>query len=368
MSDTATTIRDLIGLGMAPALASYLVLAPKAETFSVLDASATPATINGLDAAQGGSVSIIGGSSSTAANAGGAVALTGGVAGGTGAGGAVTIRSGAGGATSGNGGAVSISSGIGTAGNGTGGSIVIAPGASNGTGGGAIASVTGGASGAGATGAGGQARLIGGQALSDGGAGGAAVVTGGQGGVTTGGGGAVNITGGVGAPTGSGGAVNLTGGAAGATSGNGGSLIFTGGTPSTGSEGGVMQRLPVMFRQRTPYALTGSALMVASSIVGADMLITGNAATGAGVNYQLPTATNLDTALPSALAADDGILLRVINLSIVAAEDITITTNTGWTLVGSMVIESHDNDRANASATFIVRFTAANTATLYRVS
>ena len=111
MSDTATTIRDLIGLGMPPALASYLVLTPKAETFSVLDGSVTPASINGLDAAQGGRIDIIGGTSSTAGNAGGAVIVKGGVPGETGAGGAVTIGGAAGGSTSGSGGATTVTTG-----------------------------------------------------------------------------------------------------------------------------------------------------------------------------------------------------------------------------------------------------------------
>lgn len=369
MSDTATTIRDLIGLGMPPALASYLVLTPKAETFSVLDGSVTPASINGLDAAQGGRIDIIGGTSSTAGNAGGAIIVKGGVPGVTGAGGAVTIGGAAGGSTSGTGGGTTITTGIGTAGNAVGGTLTIIPGASNGTGNGASATVDGGSSGAGATGNGGVARLRGGAALSDGGTGGTALLAGGTGGVTTGAGGQVQVTGGTGAPTGAGGAVTITGGAAGATSGNGGSILNVGGTPSgSGVEGGVMNRAPVMFRQRDPYALTASATMTASTLVAADMLLTGNAATGAGVSYQLPTATALDSALPSALVANDSILFRVINLSTVAAEDITITTNTNWTLVGNMVIEANDSDRARSSATFLIRFTAANTATLYRVA
>lgn len=90
--------------------------------------------IAGLAAAQGGAVSVTGGTSSTGGNAGGAVTLTGGTPGATGVGGAVTIAAGAGGATSGTGGAVSIAGGAGTNGNANGGAVSILAGAKNGSG------------------------------------------------------------------------------------------------------------------------------------------------------------------------------------------------------------------------------------------
>ncbi len=358
----STTTQDLMGLGVAPPLAVYLVSTAHTAGFSDLEGLTATASISGLDAAQGGVVEIVGGTSSTSGNAGGAVTITGGTPGATGAGGAITISGGDGGATSGTGGAVTITTGDGTASNASAGTLTITPGNGNGTAAGSSLLLDGGGSGTGATGNGGTARLRGGQALSDGGVGGTVTVQGGQGGVTTGSGGATNVTGGQGAPTGRGGHVTITGGSAGATSGNGGDIIFVSGTATgSGVAGATYIRTALMFRQRTPYALTASATMVASSMTAADMLITGNAGTGAGVNYTLPTATNLDSALSSSLGADDAIMMYVINLSAVAAEDITIVTNTGWTLVGNMVVQE------NTSAAFIVRFTAANTATLYRV-
>ena len=375
----ATSIVAMMGVGFtAPQANLFINGSPEPLTLAVdiadLDVEAvtftlTPGLITGLAGAQGGSVTMAGGTSSTSANAGGAVTVKGGLGGATGAGGAVTIGGAAGGATSGSGGATTITTGAGTAGNAVGGTLTIIPGASQGTGTGAAGTLDGGSSGTGATGNGGTARLRGGAALSEGGTGGTATVVGGAGGTVTGSGGAIVVTGGTGAPTGRGGHITITGGSAGATSGNGGDIITVGGTGTgSGVEGGLFNRLPVFFRQRAPYALTGAATMTAATLVAADMLLTGNPGGGAGVSYQLPTATALDSALPSSMGADDAIMFRVINLSTVAAEDITLTTNTGWTLVGSMVIESRDNDRANASATFIVRFTAANNATLYRVA
>lgn len=88
----------------------------------------------GLAAAQGGSATIKGGTSSTSGNAGGAAALLGGKPGATGVGGAATVTGGAGGATSGKGGAATVTGGAGTNGDASGGSVILTPGAKNGTG------------------------------------------------------------------------------------------------------------------------------------------------------------------------------------------------------------------------------------------
>lgn len=91
-------------------------------------------TIAGLGAAQGGLVSVTGGTSSTSGNAGGAVSLVGGTPGATGVGGAASVAGGIGGATSGTGGAVTIAGGAGTNGNANGGAVTINGGAKNGSG------------------------------------------------------------------------------------------------------------------------------------------------------------------------------------------------------------------------------------------
>lgn len=107
--------------------------------------------IAGEAAAQGGSVRVRGGTSSTASNAGGTIVVTGGTPGATGTGGAVNITAGDGGSTSGAGGAttvaggaggndsgtggdVALDGGAGSGGNADGGNIVITPGALNGSG------------------------------------------------------------------------------------------------------------------------------------------------------------------------------------------------------------------------------------------
>jgi len=101
-------------------------------------------------------------------------------------------------------------------------------------------------------------------------------------------------------------------------------------------------------------------------------IITGNQGGGAGAAYTLPLATDLEIALLAAypgLAVGDTFEFSVINISTAAAEDITMTTNTGWTLVGSMlVIEQAAGNPAGSNGRFAVRRTAADTYTLYRVA
>jgi hypothetical protein len=188
-----------------------------ANTFSAIQGSVTPFPITGLAAAQGGSINVTGGTSSTSGNAGGASQLVGGTPGATGAGGAAQVTGGAGGTTSGTGGAATVTAGAGTAGNAAGGVASLVGGAGQGTGNGGATDVTGGASGAGATGAGGAVVTAGGAALS-----------------TNGAGGAVSMTGGAGAGTGNGGAASVVGGAAGAT-GTGGAVSITAGSPTAGN-------------------------------------------------------------------------------------------------------------------------------------
>lgn len=120
--------------------------------------------------------------------------------------------------------------------------------------------------------------------------------------------------------------------------------------------------------QAAPAAKSTTTTLTAAEIMGG--ILTANQAGGAGASYTLPLATDLETALLAAfpgLAVNDSFDFTLINISTVAAEDVTILTNTGWTLVGLMKVDSNDADTSPASAVFRVRRTAANTYTLYRV-
>lgn len=272
--------------------------------------------ITGQAAAQGGDVVTTGGTSSTSGNAGGAAKLVGGTPGATGVGGAAEVTGGAGGATSGAGGAATITAGAGTAGNSAGGVGKVAGGAGQGTGAGGKVQAVGGASGAGATG--------------------------------------------------NGGAAEITGGAAASTNGNGGSVVLTGGAKAgTGVAGMVIERSVKLANQGAPTAKTTSATLTAAEVLAG--IITVNQGGGATSSLTLPTATDFDTAIPDA-AAGDAYDFSLINISTVAAEDADILTNTGWTLVGSMAVQSNAAITDKSAGRFRARKTGAAAWTLYRLS
>lgn len=131
-----------------------------------------------------------------------------------------------------------------------------------------------------------------------------------------------------------------------------------------GSDGRYL-RVTALQKQGAPAAKTTSTTLTAAEIIAG--LITGNQGAAGAANYQLPLAADVDTALPNS-AADDAFDFSIVNISTVAAEDVTITTNTGWTLVGEMTVESNDADRAASSGRFRCRKTAAGAWTIYRIA
>lgn len=84
----------------------------------------------------------------------------------------------------------------------------------------------------------------------------------------------------------------------------------------------------------------------------------------AAINLQLPTAASLEAALSSAgtvLGNGQSFDFSIINTSAGAFAS-TLTTNTGWTLLGSMAVGQ------NISGSFRARKTAAGAWTLYRLT
>lgn len=344
--------------------------------------STDPLNLDGLAAAQGGAATVTGGTSSTAGNAGGEAKLVGGTPGATGVGGAATVVAAAGGATSGNGGVASVTGGAGTAGNATGGVGKTVGGAGQGSAAGGKGQVTGGAGGA--TGAGGAAEVTGGAGGATSGTGGAATITGGAGTAGNSAGGAASVTGGAGqgtaaggaaslvggasgaGATGNGGAVSVTGGAAASTNGNGGSVILAGGAKTgTGVAGMIIERSVRMVAQGAQTAKTTSATLTAAEVLAG--IITVNQGGGATSSLTLPLAADMDTAMPDS-AAGDAFDFSLINVSTVAAEDADILTNTGWTLVGSMAVQSNAAITDKSAGRFRARKTGAGAWTLYRLS
>lgn len=148
------------------------------------------------------------------------------------------------------------------------------------------------------------------------------------------------------------------------------SILATGGDTDVsliiGGKGAgvVLARSLVSVKQGAPAAKTVSATLTAAELL--TEIITVNQAGGATSAQQLPTAADLDAALPT-FAAGDSFEFSVINTSTVDAEDASITTNTGWTLVGSMDIHAYSAAGSlNSSALFRARKTGTAAWTLYR--
>lgn len=315
----------------------------------------------------------------------------------TAAGGEVDINGAAGGATSGAGGAVKVTGGAGTAGNSAGGEADLKGGAGQGSAAGGAAKVTGGL--AGATGAGGEADITGGAGGATSGAGGAAKLTGGAATASNSVGGEADITGGAGSGTQPGGAAVVKGGVAGATgigggaqvkggqggatsgaggnvsvaggdaqagNGNGGDLNLSGGAKNGSGVAGVVRVGGIeLITQGAPTAATTSAVLTAAALLSG--IITVNQG-GAGASaQQLPLATDLDAALPTSVAGD-AFDFSLINISTVAAEAASITTNTGWTLVGDMDVAANSAITTKSAGRLRARKTGTGAWTLYRLS
>lgn len=130
----------------------------------------------------------------------------------------------------------------------------------------------------------------------------------------------------------------------------------------------VMGTAPVVSQLRNQGAAT--AKTVSATLTAAELMtgiLTANQGGAAAAVYTLPLATAMDTELPDS-AANHSFEFSLINLSTVAAEDASIATNTGWTLVGSMAVQSDDAITSKSAGRFRARKTAAGAWTLYRIS
>lgn len=125
---------------------------------------------------------------------------------------------------------------------------------------------------------------------------------------------------------------------------------------STGSSGN-------LGTQGTPASQDTAATLTPAQLRA--LIITSNPA--AAINLTLPLATDLDAALPQAIA-NSSFDFSLTNLA-AAANAVTLVTNTGWTLVGGMVTPgiTPSTGATPPSARFRARKTAAGAWTLYRI-
>lgn len=114
----------------------------------------------------------------------------------------------------------------------------------------------------------------------------------------------------------------------------------------------------VMGYSATPVTATDTATLTAAQVLNGIILATPTAAAA----YTLPTVANLEAALSSAIVGNT-VDFTVINLAS-SNYDITMTTNTGWTVTGGGVVVVQEA----SSATFRGRKTGDGTWQLYRLA
>jgi hypothetical protein len=111
----------------------------------------------------------------------------------------------------------------------------------------------------------------------------------------------------------------------------------------------------LLFVQGAPTALTAGATATAAQL--ANGLFTFNGTAG---NLQLPTVADLEAEVSSATKVNAAFDFYIVNTD--GADAITLTTGTGWTIVGAAAVAN------TTSAHFRARKTGDGTWTAYRVS
>jgi hypothetical protein len=88
----------------------------------------------------------------------------------------------------------------------------------------------------------------------------------------------------------------------------------------------------------------------------------------AAQNFQLPTGTQMSAAMPADLTVGDSVEWWLMNLG-GTGDVVTVTTDTGNTVVGYMAVHPVDDGAtvANSTGHFLSRNTAANTWVTYRL-
>ncbi len=117
--------------------------------------------------------------------------------------------------------------------------------------------------------------------------------------------------------------------------------------------------------QGAPVALTVTAGITAAALVGG--LITTTGASAPSI-HQLPTGTEIDTALPG-IATGQSVDFSLINTGTGASDDATITVNTDVTIIGSPTVGAlTDATIVSGSGRFRARRTGTHVYVVYRIA
>jgi hypothetical protein len=110
-----------------------------------------------------------------------------------------------------------------------------------------------------------------------------------------------------------------------------------------------------------PVSVTTAQTLTAAQVLNG--LILANSGITANVAYTLPTVANLEAALTNSDKVGTSFTFRVVNLG-TSSGTATITTNTGWTITGSLTMVIP----VTTGAMLVARKSGAGAWTLYRVA
>lgn len=116
----------------------------------------------------------------------------------------------------------------------------------------------------------------------------------------------------------------------------------------------------------TVTAMTTSATITTAAILGG--MITANQGAAGAATYTMPTGTVLAAALPSTFQVGDAVDFTIVNVSTVAAEDVTLAGATGTTAKGNLFVPSNAATSDHAFGTFRAIMTGTKTFDVYRVA
>ena len=116
-----------------------------------------------------------------------------------------------------------------------------------------------------------------------------------------------------------------------------------------------------MFATPNPATATVGATLSANQVLNGILL--GSPGSSAA-SYQLPTVAVLEAGIPSAVNVGESFDFSVVNVNGSGSGEITLTTNTGWSLVGLMTVAA----TAGTAQAFRARKTTSTTWTLYRIA
>jgi hypothetical protein len=152
---------------------------------------------------------------------------------------------------------------------------------------------------------------------------------------------------------------------AGATPGTIDNMAIGATTPAAGTFSSITNKGLAFGTQPAPFAATVSATLTTANLQ--TLIITVLQGAGANSAQQLPLATAMDTAFSAAIVGSS-FDFYIVNISSTAAETASVTTNTGWTLVGSMSIGAIGAATSETTGHFRARKTGTGTWTLYRLA